>query len=114
MDFPKLIKSCRHSLSESQADFAKRFNTQANTVSRWESGQYQAPYEVLSFVLDPKPNPDLIYTCWANEAGCRLTVHSRSRHRVYFQMTGDDTHEVSIEKHHVKNLADELTKFLER
>lgn len=51
MNFPDLIKTTRKALGENQAEFAKRFNTQANTVSRWESGQYQAPYEALSFVV---------------------------------------------------------------
>jgi len=48
---PKLIKLKRLALGESQAEFAIRFNSHANTVSRWESGQYQAPYEVIEFVL---------------------------------------------------------------
>ena len=52
MNFPKLIKSTRTALGETQEEFARRFNTQANTVSRWESGQYQAPYEALSFVVE--------------------------------------------------------------
>lgn len=51
MDFPAMIKSTRLALGESQQKFAERFGTQANTVSRWESGQYQAPYEALSFVV---------------------------------------------------------------
>lgn len=51
IDFPAMIKAVRNSLGESQVEFAKRFNTGGNTVSRWESGQYYAPYNVLSFVL---------------------------------------------------------------
>lgn len=51
MNFPKLIKQTRVALGESQAEFAKRFKTHANTVSRWESGKYQASYECLSFVV---------------------------------------------------------------
>lgn len=51
MDFPKLIKSTREALGESQVEFAKRFDSHGNTVSRWESGEYQAPYLVLSFVV---------------------------------------------------------------
>lgn len=50
-DFPDLIKAVRLRLGETQDEFAKRFDTQGNTVSRWESGQYQAPYSVLWFVL---------------------------------------------------------------
>jgi DNA-binding transcriptional regulator YiaG len=51
MNFPLLIKQTRIALGETQAEFAERFATQANTVSRWESGQYQASYECLSFVV---------------------------------------------------------------
>jgi DNA-binding transcriptional regulator YiaG len=46
-----LIRAIRLHLQESQAEFAARFNSHANTVSRWESGTYQAPYEVLDFVI---------------------------------------------------------------
>ena len=52
MNFPELIKNTREALGETQGEFARRFNTQANTVSRWESGQYQAPYKVISFVVE--------------------------------------------------------------
>jgi len=55
MDFPNLIKTTRESLGETQAEFAKRFASHANTVSRWESGQYQAPYVVIAFVVDNAP-----------------------------------------------------------
>ena len=51
MTIPEQIKNVRNSLGETQAQFAKRFNTQANTVSRWESGQYQASYECIEFVI---------------------------------------------------------------
>lgn len=51
MNFPELIKATREALHESQAEFAKRFNTHANTVSRWEGGKYQASYDCLSFVI---------------------------------------------------------------
>lgn len=51
MNFPELIKATREALRESQAEFAKRFESHANTVSRWESGKYQAPYDVISFVV---------------------------------------------------------------
>lgn len=52
MNFPELIKNTREALGETQGELARRFNTQANTVSRWESGQYQAPYKVISFVVE--------------------------------------------------------------
>ena len=50
MNIPKMIKDTRRKLGESQAEFAKRFNTHPNTVSRWESGKYKASYEVLEFI----------------------------------------------------------------
>lgn len=50
---PELIKQRRLELKESQGEFAKRFNTQGNTVSRWESGVYQAPYEVIEYCFEP-------------------------------------------------------------
>jgi len=51
IDFPSLIRKLRISLNETQEQFAERFNTHANTVSRWESGKYRAPYIVIDFVL---------------------------------------------------------------
>jgi len=51
MDIPKQIKITRKIFKETQEEFAKRFNTHANTVSRWETGIYQAPYEVIYFVF---------------------------------------------------------------
>lgn len=51
IDFPAMIRKLRISLNETQEQFAERFNTHANTVSRWESGKYQAPYTVIDFVL---------------------------------------------------------------
>jgi DNA-binding transcriptional regulator YiaG len=51
LHFPRLIKAVRLDLQETQAKFAKRFRSHSNTVSRWESGEYQAPYKVLSFVM---------------------------------------------------------------
>jgi transcriptional regulator with XRE-family HTH domain len=54
LDFPAIIREVRKSLGETQEQFAARFKSHANTVSRWESGNYQAPYAVLSFVLRRK------------------------------------------------------------
>jgi len=51
MDIPKQIKITRKILKETQEEFAKRFNTHANTVSRWETGVYKAPYDVIEFVF---------------------------------------------------------------
>lgn len=114
MNFPALIKSTREGLGETQAEFAKRFSTHANTVSRWESGQYQASYEVLSFVLgEQKPDLRNIYACWATEAGFRLEVNQGSYGRVCFLMI-DEVHrnsfQVCIERHHVKNLVTALAE----
>ena len=52
MDFPQMIKLTRQAMGETQAEFAKRFGTGGNTVSRWESGAYQAPYAAISFVVE--------------------------------------------------------------
>lgn len=62
MDFPLLIRAARERLHETQAKFAKRFKTHANTVSRWESGEYEAPYRVLRFVLK-ETSVKLCQTC---------------------------------------------------
>lgn len=112
MNFPDLIKSTREGLGETQVEFAKRFNSHANTVSRWESGQYQAPYEVLEFVLgEQKPDLRNIYSCWGTEAGFRLHVNQGSHGRVCFLAVDEvnrNSFQVCIEKHHVKNLAKAL------
>lgn len=57
MNFPQLIKEKRQILKESQADFGRRFDVSSTAVSLWESGQRQAPYSVLDFVLNGKQRP---------------------------------------------------------
>lgn len=53
MNFPKLIRSTRRIiLEETQEQFGKWFGVEKSTVSRWEKGEYQAPYDVLYFVLE--------------------------------------------------------------
>lgn len=54
MNFPQEIKNKRLSLNESQLAFGDRFQVSSTAVSLWESGKRQAPYEVLSFVLNGK------------------------------------------------------------
>lgn len=114
MNFPEIIKSARESLNETQAEFAKRFDTHANTVSRWESGQYQAPYEVLDFVLSDslkKPKADLIGCYWGNEPGYKLQVYKGVHGRVNFLLVDEvnrTSFQVSIERHNAKNLAQGL------
>lgn len=51
LNFPLLIRAVRLHLQESQEVFAKRFKSHANTVSRWENGEYQAPYTVINFIM---------------------------------------------------------------
>jgi len=53
MKIQDFIKMKRKSLGETQGQFAKRFNTHANTVSRWETGEYEAPYNVIEFCFTP-------------------------------------------------------------
>lgn len=62
LNFPQLIKATRKSLGETQEQFAKRFDTHANTISRYETGEYDAPYKVLEFVLLRQwtPTPELV------------------------------------------------------
>src|SRR5438874_13225870 len=50
-DFPFLIKSTKLALNETQAEFGKRFGVSHASVSMWETGETQAPYKLLSFVL---------------------------------------------------------------
>ena len=49
--FGKLIKARRISLGESQKVFGERFGVKDVAVSLWESEKREAPYTVLSFVL---------------------------------------------------------------
>lgn len=49
--FAEEIKKCRTSLGENQTQFAKRFRVATNSISRYETGLYQAPYEILLWVL---------------------------------------------------------------
>lgn len=49
--FAEEIKKCRLKLGESQTVFAKRFGVATNTISRYETGHYQASYEIILWVL---------------------------------------------------------------
>ena len=51
MNFPAMVKKVRTSLNETQEEFGRRFGTKANTVTRWESGQYQVTPQVIAFCL---------------------------------------------------------------
>lgn len=57
MKFPELIKQVRDELYETQAEFGKRFEVSHASVSDWESGKTEAPYKVLSFVLQKIERP---------------------------------------------------------
>ncbi len=74
MNFPELIKSTREALKETQGEFAKRFGTHANTVSRWESGQYQAPYEAIGFVVGYARD-----LCWSVCTHCHGTGRVKNK-----------------------------------
>ncbi len=52
MKIANLIKITREQYGETQTEFAKRFGTHANTISRWETGRYQVPNQVLELILD--------------------------------------------------------------
>ena len=42
-----LLRQVRKRLGESQVQFASRFGVATNTVSRWETGAYDIPAEVV-------------------------------------------------------------------
>ncbi len=48
---PERIKKKRLQLKETQTQFAKRFQTYQVTVHRWETGKYEAPFQVIEFVM---------------------------------------------------------------
>lgn len=52
MDIRALLRTYRKRLGESQEEFGKRFDAAANTVSRWETGEYEPPLKVIEFVLN--------------------------------------------------------------
>lgn len=54
MYFNQLIKRTRLTLQETQKQFGSRFDVGGVAVSLWESGDREAPYKVLEFVLDKK------------------------------------------------------------
>ena len=56
MNIPEQIKITRRIRKETQEEFGKRFDVNANTVSRWETGVNEAPYEVLQFVVGEDAN----------------------------------------------------------
>lgn len=63
IDFPLLIRLYRQGFGENQKSFGMRFGATANTVSRWESGEYEAPYKVLSVVLQSIKKPIKCSVC---------------------------------------------------
>lgn len=112
MDFPKLIKECRQSLGETQAEFALRFDTHANTVSRWESGDYQASYDVIAFVLSRPTYIDLD-KIWGNEPNRSIEVRRGGNERIYLTVCDDDLHtrsEISLESHNARRLSTHLVE----
>jgi transcriptional regulator with XRE-family HTH domain len=51
MDWPRIVKTARLSLNETQEKFAARFGVSTNTVSRWETGIYSVPLDVVDWLL---------------------------------------------------------------
>lgn len=49
--FSEQIKKARLKLGESQTQFASRFGVATNSISRYETGTYEAPYEILLWCL---------------------------------------------------------------
>lgn len=64
-----LIKHKRLSLKETQTDFGRRFKVSHAAVSVWESGQTQAPYSVIYFVLQDLIDGDAIKCPYCNGTG---------------------------------------------
>lgn len=50
-DWPEMVKTARIKLGETQEKFAHRFAVATNTVSRWETGTYDVPIEVVEWLL---------------------------------------------------------------
>jgi len=51
MKIKKLLKRTRERYGETQEQFAKRFDTTANTISRWETGAYEVPNRVIESIF---------------------------------------------------------------
>ncbi len=60
MKIKNLIKTTRERHGETQTEFAKRFSTTANTISRWETGAYDVPNWVIELLLS---NSEKRITC---------------------------------------------------
>lgn len=63
MNFAKEIKKARTKLDLSQAEFGKIFGVKAPAVSLWEKGDRQAPYKVISYILDVNENIVICPNC---------------------------------------------------
>lgn len=50
--FPRLVKEKRTQLKMTQGQFAKLFDTQPHTVSRWQSGEYLPNKKALVFLAN--------------------------------------------------------------
>lgn len=50
-DFPERLRMTRESMGETQRRFAKRFGVAHNTISRWENGKRQMPYDAIWMIL---------------------------------------------------------------
>ena len=50
-DFPERLRMARKQMGETQRSFAKRFGVKGNTISRWENGNRQMPYDLIWLVL---------------------------------------------------------------
>ena len=74
MQIKDLVKKTREELKETQAQFAKRFNTHSNTVSRWENGTYDVPNEVIERILDKKKELRPCTRCGGSGSEYKITL----------------------------------------
>jgi len=57
------LKVKRIALGETQTQFAARFSTTPNTVSRWETGEYSVPAEVAWWLTHNSEIPRICPRC---------------------------------------------------
>lgn len=73
MKIRDLIKYTRNQYKESQVEFAKRFKTTANTISRWETGQYDVPNWVIELLVNSKEKEVMCPKCYGRG---KIFVHN--------------------------------------
>lgn len=74
MKLKDLIKQTRRNFGESQEQFAIRFKTTANTISRWETGIYEVPNVVVEALLEDKYIKVICPYCMGNGTIKKLDI----------------------------------------